>query len=173
MRRWRYGKDIRAVARAVHTLELRRRGERSTAASSASFRNATRTRIRMIIERGAHCFVIMNAYPYNPGHLMVVPYRHTADFTSLTAEEFAEMTALAQKCVRALTQLMQPHGFNIGMNIGKVAGAGIDQHHAHARRAALERRHELHARHRRGARALRVARVHLLAASRRYGRTIE
>ena len=87
---------------------------------------------RMIIERGKYCFVIMNAYPYNPGHLMVVPYRHTADFTSLTAEEFAEMTALAQKCVKALTQLMQPHGFNIGMNIGKVAGAGIDQHlHMH------------------------------------------
>ena len=74
----------------------------------------------------------MNAYPYNPGHLMVVPYRHTADVTSLSPEEFAEMTALVQKAVRALTQLMQPHGFNIGMNLGKVAGAGIDQHlHMH------------------------------------------
>lgn len=87
---------------------------------------------RLIIERGKHCFVIMNAYPYNPGHLMVVPYRHTADVTSLTAEEMAEMTALVQKCVRVLTDLMKPHGFNIGMNIGKVAGAGIDQHlHMH------------------------------------------
>lgn len=87
---------------------------------------------RLILERGKYCFVIMNAYPYNPGHLMVVPYRHTSDVTSLTPEEFAEMTALVQKAVRALTKLMQPHGFNIGMNIGKVAGAGIDQHlHMH------------------------------------------
>ena len=87
---------------------------------------------RLIVERGKYCFVIMNAYPYNPGHLMVVPYRHTADVTSLSPEEFAEMTALVQKAVRALTQLMQPHGFNIGMNLGKVAGAGIDQHlHMH------------------------------------------
>ena len=87
---------------------------------------------RLIIERGKYCFVIMNAYPYNPGHLMVVPYRHTADVTSLSAEEFGEMTALVQNSVKALTELMQPHGFNIGMNLGKVAGAGIDQHlHMH------------------------------------------
>ena len=85
-----------------------------------------------IIERGEFCFVIMNAYPYNPGHLMVVPYRHTADVSSLTAEELAEMMSLVQKSVRVLTALMQPHGFNIGMNLGKVAGAGIDQHlHMH------------------------------------------
>ena len=63
---------------------------------------------------------------------MVVPYRHTADVTSLSAEELGEMTALVQKSVKALTALMQPHGFNIGMNLGKVAGAGIDQHlHMH------------------------------------------
>lgn len=87
---------------------------------------------RLIIERGKHCFVIMNAFPYNPGHLMVVPYRHTSDVTSLSAEEFAEMTALVQKSVKALTALMAPHGFNIGMNLGKTAGAGIDQHlHMH------------------------------------------
>lgn len=87
---------------------------------------------RLIVERGKLCFVIMNAYPYNPGHMMVVPYRHTADFTSLTPEELAETAALVQKSVRALTALMQPHGFNIGMNIGRVAGAGIDQHlHTH------------------------------------------
>ena len=87
---------------------------------------------RMIIERCRHCLVIMNAYPYNPGHLMVVPYRHTCDVTSLSVEELAEMTALMQKCVKALTKLMAPHGFNIGMNLGKVAGAGIDQHlHMH------------------------------------------
>ena len=87
---------------------------------------------RLIIERGKSCFVIMNAYPYNPGHLMVVPYRHTSDFTSLTAEELAEAFALVQKSIKALNTLIQPHGFNIGVNLGRTAGAGIDQHlHIH------------------------------------------
>lgn len=84
----------------------------------------------LIIYRGKLCFVILNAFPYNPGHLMVVPYRHTADFLSLSQEEFAEMASLCQKAYRVLTELMNPHGFNIGMNLGKVAGAGLD-HHLH------------------------------------------
>lgn len=87
---------------------------------------------RLIIHRGKLCFVIMNAFPYNPGHLMVVPYRHTADFLSLTADETSEMMSLCQTSHSVLTNLMKPHGFNIGMNIGKTAGAGIDQHlHMH------------------------------------------
>ena len=87
---------------------------------------------RLIIHRGELCFVIMNAFPYNPGHLMVVPYRHTAELGSLSAAELAEMMSLCQTSHRVLTNLMNPQGFNIGMNIGKVAGAGIDQHlHMH------------------------------------------
>lgn len=87
---------------------------------------------RLIIHRGELCFVIMNAFPYNPGHLMVVPYRHTAELGSLSAAELAEMMSLCQTSHRVLTELMNPQGFNIGMNIGKVAGAGIDQHlHMH------------------------------------------
>ena len=63
---------------------------------------------------------------------MVVPYRHTADFPGLSAEELAEMMSLSQTCHKVLTNLMQPHGFNMGMNLGKVAGAGIDAHlHMH------------------------------------------
>jgi ATP adenylyltransferase len=86
----------------------------------------------LILHRGAECFVILNAFPYNPGHLMVVPYRHTADLTGLKAEELAEMMSLCQKAVSVLTDVMNPHGFNLGMNLGKVAGAGIDQHlHMH------------------------------------------
>lgn len=85
-----------------------------------------------IIYRGKNCFVILNAFPYNPGHLMVVPYRHTCDFQSLTLEETTELFALTQKAHKVLTDLMQPDGFNIGMNIGRVAGAGIDKHlHMH------------------------------------------
>ena len=86
----------------------------------------------LILHKGKHCFVILNAFPYNPGHLMVVPYRHTADMPSLTGEELAEMMSLCQKAHRVLTLVMNPHGFNLGMNLGKVAGAGIDGHlHMH------------------------------------------
>lgn len=87
---------------------------------------------RLILHRGEYCFVILNAFPYNPGHLMVVPYRHTCDFTSLTPDELAELTRLCQTAYKVLDKVMAPHGYNIGMNIGKVAGAGIDQHlHMH------------------------------------------
>lgn len=86
----------------------------------------------LLIYRGKSCFVIFNRYPYNPGHLMVIPYRHLHDFADLTEEERNEMMALVGKAVSVLKKLMSPHGFNIGMNIGKVAGAGIDQHlHMH------------------------------------------
>jgi len=85
-------------------------------------------RENLIVHRGEHCFVIMNKYPYNNGHLMVVPYRHEAQVENLTGKENGEMMALLQAAVRALKQIMSPHGFNIGMNAGKTAGAGIDAH---------------------------------------------
>lgn len=86
----------------------------------------------LIIARGKVCFVIMNKYPYNPGHLMVAPYRHTADFGGLTTEETTEMMGLAQKSQRSLAEAMTPQGFNLGMNLGKIAGAGVDDHlHLH------------------------------------------
>lgn len=87
---------------------------------------------RLIVHRGDACFVIMNLYPYNPGHMMVVPYRHTCEFESLSPEEAGEMWALAARAVRTLKELMHPDGLNLGMNLGKSAGAGIDQHlHLH------------------------------------------
>lgn len=86
----------------------------------------------LIIGRGEFCYVLMNKYPYNPGHLMVAPYRHTADFGGLAAAEAAEMTALAQKSQRLLAEVMSPQGFNLGMNLGKIAGAGVGDHlHLH------------------------------------------
>lgn len=86
----------------------------------------------LIVHRGKLCFIIMNAFPYNSGHLMVVPYRHTADITQLTSEETTEITSLIQTAVSTLKKLMSPNGFNIGMNLGKCAGAGIDKHlHVH------------------------------------------
>ena len=88
----------------------------------------SRDRENLIVHRGGLCFVIMNKFPYNNGHLMVVPYRHEAHFENLTAEENLEMMALLQQAVKVLKKVMSPQGFNIGMNVGKTAGAGIDAH---------------------------------------------
>ncbi len=86
----------------------------------------------LVLARGSSAFVMMNLYPYNPGHLMVVPYEHTADFSGLDAAISAEILRLGQVCVRVLGDEMQPHGFNLGINLGRVAGAGIDAHlHLH------------------------------------------
>ena len=88
----------------------------------------SRDRENLLVYRGGLCFVIMNKFPYNNGHLMVVPYRHEAHFENLTAEENLEMMALLQQAVKVLKKVMSPQGFNIGMNVGKTAGAGIDAH---------------------------------------------
>src|SRR5437867_11962033 len=81
-----------------------------------------------ILDRGEHGFVILNSFPYNPGHLMVAPHRHTGDLESLSDVENGELQGLIRDSVRALREEMDPHGFNIGMNLGRVAGAGIPDH---------------------------------------------
>lgn len=89
-------------------------------------------REQLLLHRGECCFVIMNLFPYNNGHVMVAPYRHTADFVGLSAEEQAEMMRLTRYCVRVLQEAFRPDAFNIGMNLGKSAGAGIAEHlHMH------------------------------------------
>lgn len=86
----------------------------------------------LIVHRGSGCFVILNLYPYNPGHLLVCPYRHVPDLTDLTEEESAEFTRLAQVAMTALRRVAAPGGFNLGINQGKVGGAGISAHlHQH------------------------------------------
>lgn len=82
----------------------------------------------LIVARREHCFVIMNLYPYNNSHLMVVPYRHTCDFTSLDDAELLDCQRAVKDAVRAMEQSLQPQGWNIGLNLGKAGGAGIDQH---------------------------------------------
>ncbi|MFH0847468.1 MAG: HIT domain-containing protein [Chloroflexota bacterium] len=85
-----------------------------------------------ILYRGEKNFVIMNKYPYNPGHLMVAPYRHIASPENFTPEELADHYEIVRKCLKALREAFKPQGFNIGMNLGKVSGAGIDTHiHTH------------------------------------------
>ncbi|MBE0477556.1 HIT domain-containing protein [Candidatus Aerophobetes bacterium] len=85
-----------------------------------------------ILLRGKTCFVILNTYPYNNGHVMVAPYRHIGSVEKMSYEEGAEMMGFAGKMTRLIRELMQPDGFNIGMNIGRAAGAGIEDHiHMH------------------------------------------
>jgi ATP adenylyltransferase len=86
----------------------------------------------LIVHRGRTNFVILNAFPYNNGHLMVVPYRHLGRLSDLTAEENAEMMALAALMTEVLRDVSGPDGYNLGMNLGRVAGAGIADHlHLH------------------------------------------
>ena len=82
----------------------------------------------LIVHRGREAFVIMNRFPYNSGHLMVLPIRHTGEFQSLSRSEHAEMMELLAASERALRELSNPHAFNIGMNLGRTAGAGIEGH---------------------------------------------
>jgi ATP adenylyltransferase len=86
----------------------------------------------LIVARGDRVFAVLNLYPYNPGHLMVLPYRHVPDYTDLTPEETVEFAEFTQKAMRVIRHASAPHGFNIGMNQGVVAGAGIAAHlHQH------------------------------------------
>lgn len=86
----------------------------------------------LIIYRGIECFVILNRYPYSNGHAMIVPYRHTSDFESLSDSESLEIMSLTRRTISALRAMMNPNGYNIGMNIGRSGGAGIDTHlHLH------------------------------------------
>lgn len=85
-----------------------------------------------ILYRGRKNFVILNSYPYNPGHLMVAPYRHMANFEELTEEERQEHFEIISRAITIIKQVFNPGGFNIGMNIGRIAGAGIEAHiHSH------------------------------------------
>ncbi len=89
-------------------------------------------RKNLILYRGANVFVIMNKFPYNSGHLMVVPYQHTGDLQAIPAPVLTELFTTLQLCQQVLDEVMQPHGYNIGMNLGRVAGAGIEDHlHLH------------------------------------------
>lgn len=86
----------------------------------------------LIIARGELVYGVLNLYPYNPGHLMVVPYRHVADYTDLSSEETVELAEFTQKSMTVARAVSAPHGFNVGMNQGVIAGAGIAAHlHQH------------------------------------------
>jgi ATP adenylyltransferase len=86
----------------------------------------------LIVARGTHAYVLLNLFPYNSGHLLVCPYRHVATYDEATAEEVAEIASLTQTAMRVLSETAHCQGFNIGMNQGRIAGAGIADHlHQH------------------------------------------
>jgi ATP adenylyltransferase len=82
----------------------------------------------LVLARRKHCFVMMNLYPYNSGHLMIVPYKKTAELADLTPEEQLEIMQTTTEMIALLKMTLKPHGFNFGSNLGRVAGAGIDDH---------------------------------------------
>lgn len=85
-----------------------------------------------VIVRDRTCFALLNKYPYTGGHLMVVPYKQTPDLQGLTDEELSDLMKLTRRCQKALSKVMKPDGFNLGVNLGKCAGAGILEHlHIH------------------------------------------
>ncbi|KAA1399221.1 HIT family protein [Aeromicrobium ginsengisoli] len=86
----------------------------------------------LIVHRGEHAYAVLNLYPYNAGHLLVCPYRHVADYTDLTDEETLEVAELTKTAMRTMREVTSPQGFNLGMNQGNIAGAGIAAHlHQH------------------------------------------
>ena len=86
----------------------------------------------LVVHRGETGFAVLNLHPYNPGHLMVLPYRHVSELEELTAEESAELLATTTTAVRVLKQVSSPHAFNIGLNLGSAAGGSLSAHlHQH------------------------------------------
>ncbi|MFA7229024.1 MAG: HIT domain-containing protein [Melioribacteraceae bacterium] len=82
----------------------------------------------LVVFKSELCYVMLNLYPYNSGHLLIIPYRHQSDMTSLTDAEMDEMMRMVQLSIKALNIAIKPQGFNFGANLGKAAGAGIDSH---------------------------------------------
>lgn len=86
----------------------------------------------LIVARGELVYAVLNLYPYNPGHLMVVPYRRVSELEELTPDESTELMAFAQKAIRVMKAVSQPHGFNVGLNLGSSAGGSLAEHlHMH------------------------------------------
>ncbi len=86
----------------------------------------------LVLYEGKSCYIMMNKYPYTSGHLLVIPFRHICDIEETNAEEKMEMMQLTDMCVRTLKKAFTPEGFNIGLNLGKAAGAGVEDHlHIH------------------------------------------
>ncbi len=95
-------------------------------------RQTAHDRENFVLYRGIQAFALMNLYPYNNGHVMIAPYAHVPSLVDLNPEQIGELFAITRLCEQVLSQAMQPEGFNIGINLGKAAGAGVEEHlHVH------------------------------------------
>jgi len=108
------------------------RGEKRAGCVLCDMLEAADDRESLVLHRGEWAFLVLNKYPYNNGHLMAVPYHHVDTLEALSVAELADVMALVTLGMRAIRAAMRPEGFNIGINIGKAAGAGIEEHvHVH------------------------------------------
>jgi ATP adenylyltransferase len=95
-------------------------------------RSSRADRAHHVIDRGTHVFALLNRFPYNNGHLMIAPYRHVGSLSALRLDEWAELLRMSQRLTGRLHRRLRPHGFNLGLNLGRVSGAGIVGHlHLH------------------------------------------
>jgi ATP adenylyltransferase len=105
---------------------------RAKACIFCSLRDSNEDETNFVVHRGAHNFIVLNIFPYTNGHLMIAPYAHLADLDALSDEAAAEMIRLAKQSQTTLREAYHPHGFNLGMNLGSAAGAGVADHiHLH------------------------------------------
>ena len=117
--------------RAPYLSAIRRSGARCFLCQAARASRGE-DRARLVVERTGHVFVVLNRYPYSNGHLMIAPYRHTARLSALSSEASAELLSVADRMMRRLTRVLHPDGFNVGVNLGRAAGAGVPGHlHLH------------------------------------------
>jgi ATP adenylyltransferase len=94
--------------------------------------NENKDKENYVLLRGKNAFVMLNTFPYNNGHLMVAPYKHVPDLEGLEKDELSELMGLVKTCTQILKKALKPEGFNVGINLGKVAGAGVEGHiHIH------------------------------------------
>jgi len=121
--------------RSVHLDNMAARAAEDTTSGESVFEGIAGSgddEENLILFRAVTVFVVMNLFPYNNGHLMIVPYRKVADYRELSAEEQSEMAVVLDRCLRWLQTALNPDGFNVGMNLGEAAGAGIPGHlHMH------------------------------------------
>jgi ATP adenylyltransferase len=107
-------------------------GEKSDGCFLCDIIEGDKDRENLLLKRGKACAVVMNRYPYNGGHLMVLPYRHVSEIGDLTSEEKVEVMELVDESINVLKKTIYPAAFNVGANLGKVAGAGLESHlHMH------------------------------------------
>jgi len=128
-------KTVRTVFtpwRLKYITGFKNKREKKTCFLCDAAKNPEKDEENLVLYRGKHAFIIMNRYPYNTGHLLIAPYRHVGDWSDLTEEERSEIAELIALAENKLRELLHPDGFNVGINIGDVAGAGLPGHvHVH------------------------------------------